>query len=73
LDCAVISHLHAILDNQPEDGHPDIGVYVEPFDTVRGLFPEGAAVYPGGGFRSKTHSQIAVRNNACIKGIFLPR
>jgi hypothetical protein len=33
----------------------------EPIDTVRGLFPEGERVYPGAGFREKTHTQICVR------------
>jgi hypothetical protein len=66
LDCAVVDYLHAIIagPNRP-DG-------LEPFDTVRALFSEGDELYPGGGFRHKTHSQIAVRNLACIKGLFLP-
>ena len=73
LDCAVIKHLHEMIDTQPEGGYPEVGEYVPPFDTVRGLFTEGAEVYEGGGFYERTHSQIAVRNDACIKGIFLPR
>jgi hypothetical protein len=59
LDCAVIEHLHAIYEDQ--------GGYV---DTVRGVFAEGQEVYPGAGFDSKTHVQIAVRNSDCIKGVF---
>jgi len=41
-----------------------------PFDTVRGIFIEGNEVYPGSGFREKTHIQICVRNLGCIKGYF---
>ncbi len=59
LDCAIINHLMTITD--------------EPFDTVRGLFVEGGPVYPGGEIYHKTHSEIAVRNPNCIKGVFLPR
>jgi len=67
LDCAVINHLHAIIEG--DDRPPG----VEPFDTVRGLFSEGNLLYNGGGFYDKTHSQISVRNPSCIKGIFIPR
>lgn len=62
LDCAVIKHLHTII----ADGK------VEPFDTVRGLFPEGKELYAGSGFKHKNHIQIAVCNTDCIKGVFLP-
>jgi len=44
-----------------------------PFDTVRALFPEGDELYAGSGFKDKTHSEIAVRNDACILGYFRPR
>jgi hypothetical protein len=64
LDCAVINHLHNAIDADPD---------VPPFDTVRGMFTEGAEVYPGCGFKEKTHVQIAVRNKACIRGVFFPR
>ncbi|QTL02738.1 hypothetical protein J5J86_18450 [Aquabacter sp. L1I39] len=66
LDCAVLRHLHSILEDAPEQSP-------EPFDTVRGMFTEGGEVYPGSGFREKSHVQIAVRNPQCIKGIFRPR
>ena len=59
LDCAVVGRLHAILKNS------DMEV-----DTVRGVFVEGAPIYSGSGFHAKTHSQIAVKNLACIKGVF---
>ena len=62
LDNAVIQHVHKSMD---EEG-------IAPFDTVRGLFIEGDALYPGGGFFSHTHSQIAVRNLTMIRGLFRP-
>lgn len=66
LDCAVINTLHALIDDpQRKD------FQVEPFDSVRGLFQEDIELYPGAGFRSKTHIQIAVRNQSCLKGLFL--
>ena len=68
LDCAVIKHLHSILDSQPEGDNR-----IEPFDTVRGMFTEGRKLYSGAGFRQKTHVQIAVRNPRCIVGLFRPR
>lgn len=64
LDCAVINHLHNAIAADPD---------VPDFDTVRGVFTEGGDVYPGCGFKEKTHVQIAVRNKACIRGIFFPR
>jgi hypothetical protein len=59
LDCAVIRRLHAAMDAAKE-----------PFDTVRGLFTEGAELFPGSGFRKKTHVQVAVRFQSNIKGYF---
>lgn len=69
LDCAVINRLHYLIDAQPTNLEDPI----PPFDTVRGLFVEGAPVYPGARLYTKSHTQIAVRNSACIKGIFIPR
>jgi hypothetical protein len=43
-----------------------------PFDTVRGLFVEGEPIFDGAEIYHKTHSEIAVRNERCIKGYFLP-
>lgn len=68
LDCAVIRHLHSALERVPLDSR-----IVQPFDTVRGTFSEGEPVYPGCGYLEKTHVQIAVRNPACVKGVFYPR
>ena len=60
LDCAVTQRLHAILEER----------HLPAFDTVKAVFTEGPPVYPGSGFREKTHLQIAVRNPECIKGVF---
>jgi hypothetical protein len=68
LDCAVLRHLHEIIEAQPEAGRP-----IESFDTVRGMFPEGGPLFPGGRIMQKSHVQIAVRNPRCIKGVFWPR
>jgi hypothetical protein len=38
-----------------------------------GIFTEGKPIYPGAGFRGKTHVQLCIRNIACIKGYFAPR
>jgi hypothetical protein len=59
LDCAVINYVHHLR----EEKNP-------PFDTVRGIFVENPVLYPGSAFGSKNHIQIAVRNPACIKGVF---
>lgn len=64
LDCAVLRHLHELIDGSDE---------LEPYDTVRGMFTEGRKLYPGAGFRRQSHAQIAVRNNDCILGVFHPR
>ncbi len=63
LDCAVINYLHKVMD---ETRQP-------PFDTVRGMFTEGGALFPGAGIQEKSHTQIAVRNAQCIVGFFWPR
>lgn len=63
LDCAVINYLHFVRGS----------VSIPPIDTVRGVFQEGQRIYPNAGFMEKTHTQIAVRNPACIKGVFRPR
>ncbi|CDZ67939.1 Hypothetical protein NGAL_HAMBI2605_62220 [Neorhizobium galegae bv. orientalis] len=63
LDCAVINYVHTLVT---ETGLPG-------FDTVRGLFPEGDEIYDGARFHERTHTQIAVRTDACIKGFFVPR
>lgn len=69
LDCAVIEHLHIRLEHAYKNDKNSL----PPFDSVRALFEEGASVYPGAGFKSKTHIQLCVRNPNCIKGYFNPR
>jgi hypothetical protein len=63
LDCAVIKHLHSLLADSD----------VESYDTVRGMFTEGEALYPGAAFKERTHVQIAVRDPTCVLGLFWPR
>ena len=63
LDCAVLNFVHELRAEQR----------AEPFDTVRGIFTEGGALYPGGRIMAKTHVQICVRNpKNSIKGYFRP-
>lgn len=63
LDCAVLRHLHEIIEDDPG---------LAPFDTVRGMFVEGGEAFPGSGLYQKSHVQIAVRNDDCIRGLFFP-
>jgi hypothetical protein len=60
LDCAVINYLHKI--------RADHGQF--PVDSVKGVFQEPPQLYPGSAFMQKNHIQIAIRNPACIKGVF---
>ena len=62
LDCAVVRFLHDVLARMD----------LPPFDTVRGLFPEGEPLYDGAGFRARNHIQLAVCNTDMIKGVFYP-
>lgn len=64
LDCAVINYVHVIRAEQK----------LTAFDSVRGVFPEGKALYPGAKIMSKTHVQICVRQpEANIIAYFRPR
>jgi hypothetical protein len=60
LDCAVIRHLHSILESE----------HLSSVDSVNGVFTEGKPIYPNSGFDKKTHIQIVVLNPNCIKGVF---
>jgi hypothetical protein len=60
LDCAVINHLHAVLETGG----------LTAFDSVKGPFIEGGRIYPQSEFYRNTHIQICVRNHECIKGVF---
>lgn len=61
LDCLVINDC---LKNLKAQG-------IE-YDTVRGAFWEGEPLYPHAAFARETHIQIAVRNPACLLGVFQP-
>lgn len=63
LDCAVIESVHTM---NSEMGLPK-------YDSVRGVFFEGNDLYENAGFKEKNHIQIAIRNQDCIKGFFIPR
>lgn len=62
LDCAVIQQIH---DFKKETEGDD-------YDSVRGIFVEGDAPYPGSCFSEKTHVQLCIVNPNCIKGYFSP-
>ena len=61
LDCAVIRYAHQLAEEAGEK-----------FDSVHAAFWEGEALYPGVGFRTGNHIQLAILNHNCIKGLFLP-
>lgn len=61
LDCAVFNSYFSMEE-----------AVDEPYDTVRGCFREGGAVYPDASIHMESHIQIAVRNPACILGVFRP-
>ena len=56
-DNAVLNYLHKSM---PEPK----------YQTVRGIMTEGGPLYDGAHILSKTHVQWAVRDPACIKGVF---
>lgn len=60
-DCAVLNYY---LDRLPSGD--------EPYDTVRCGFVEGSPAYEGSAIRHQSHVQIAVRNPACVVGVFRP-
>lgn len=62
LDCSVIQQIH---DYNREANQLQ-------FDSVRGIFTEGNAPYPGSAFKEKTHIQLCIVNPNCIKGYFSP-
>lgn len=63
LDCAVIQQIHEFRKDME----------LPPYDSVRGIFQEGAPIYEGSGFMEKTHVQLCIVNPNCIKGYFIPR
>jgi len=70
LDCAVMNCLFE-TQQTVQDLDPESQPYMtQPYSTVRALFPEGSELYPGAGFRDKTHIQICVREPETILGVF---
>ena len=63
LDCAVIQEIHEYNKSQG----------LKQYDSVRGIFEEGEEMYPGAGFKEKTHTQVCIINPNCIKGYFTPK
>jgi hypothetical protein len=63
LDCLVIKMVHKLRE---ESG-------LEAYDSVYGIFVEGQDLFPGSGFKAKSHAQIAIRNPECIAGYFRVR
>jgi hypothetical protein len=60
LDCAVIESLHQLRVDEKKPS----------FDSVRAVFVEGEALYPGAAIQKFNHIQICVRNATCVKGYF---
>jgi hypothetical protein len=60
-DCAVLNYYLSYVEG--------LGQW---FDSVRCGFVEGAAAFEGSGIRSQSHVQIAIRNPACVVGVFRP-
>jgi hypothetical protein len=69
-DCLVVNECVRLLDAYALS--PENTAGLQPIQTVRAPFFEGEPLYPGAMFRSLSHIQIAVRNPACILGVFLP-
>lgn len=62
LDCAVIEFMHTLRETEE----------LTPYDTIRSVFSEGDNLYPGTLFTEKSHIQLVVRNERCIRGYFRP-
>jgi hypothetical protein len=62
LDCAVMNLLHSFREREG----------FRSFDTVRGFFVEGQALYPTAGLRMLDHVQVCVRRPEQIVGFFRP-
>ena len=63
LDCAVLNFGIPALE----------AAFDVKFQSVRGVFQEGAAAFTGSDIRKKSHIQIAVRDPGCILGYFKPQ
>jgi hypothetical protein len=62
LDCAFLNWAVPVVEEQ-------IGIQ---FQTIRGVFVEGSAAFPGGHIYERSHIQISVRDPAAIIGYFHP-
>ncbi len=61
LDCAVLNFYLESLEKKIA------------YDSVRCGFVEGAPAFPGSGIHHQSHVQLAIRNPACVLGVFRPR
>lgn len=61
-DCAVINFCLELL-----------GARGDAYDSVRCAFREGRPAFTGSAIHRESHIQIAVRNPACILGVFRPK
>ena len=61
LDCAVLNFYLTLIEQAGGQ-----------YDTVRCGFVEGEAAFEGSGIYEQSHVQLAVRNPACIVGVFRP-
>jgi hypothetical protein len=61
-DCAVFNYYLKLL---AEEGRS--------YDSVRCGLAEGKPAFEGSGIQQKSHIQIAIRNDTCIPGLFIPR
>lgn len=64
LDCAVLNLYLSALESAAEPIR---------YDTVRCGFVEGDEAFEGSSIKQFSHVQLAVRNPACIVGVFRPR
>lgn len=62
MDCSMINWLCDVMQEDQSN----------PFDSVRGMFQEADASFPGSSIRLKSHIQLAIRNPTCVLGCFRP-
>lgn len=82
LDCQVILRLQQLnndlikqdlgLSDMKGQNKRKIQNHPQFIDSVRGMFPEGAELYEGAGFRSQNHIQLCIVNPNSIMGYFDP-
>lgn len=65
LDNAVFTFIHDVRANSSPA--------LPAFQAVRGAFHQGGEVAPKSGFHRGSHVQIALRDNNCVEGWFLPK